>query len=128
MVLALEHVDAALGERGDELVAAVDVPVVVAEHREHRHVLERGRGARDHRGLLRLAVRGEVAGQQHEVDAAVQRGEATRRAPRRLRGRVDVPGRRDPDRTLVLRWPGGPSHRIVHAAPVPGYPASDVVR
>ena len=102
MVLALEHVDAALGERGDELVAAVDVPVVVAEHREHRHVLERGRGARDHRGLLRLAVRGEVAGQQHEVDAAVQRGE--RLGPALLvafAAEMDVPGRRDPDRTLT---------------------------
>ena len=40
-VLALEHVDAALRERGGHLVAAVGVPVVVAEHGQHGHAVQR---------------------------------------------------------------------------------------
>ena len=78
-VVALEHVDPALLQHGDELVAAVDVPVVVAEHGEHRHV-DALNGGGDHRALLRLAVRREVAGQQNEVHPPAQPGERLRPA------------------------------------------------
>ena len=100
-VLALEHVDAALLQHGDQLVAAVDVPVVVAEHGEHRHV-DVAHGGRHHGALLGLAVRGQVAGQQHEVDAVAQPGERLRPALLvALAAEVDVAGGGDPDRALV---------------------------
>jgi hypothetical protein len=62
-VLAIEDVDPARGERRGHLVAAVGVPVVVAEHGQHRDV-GRARGVGEDRGLLGLAVGGQVAGQQ----------------------------------------------------------------
>ena len=70
-------------EHGGELVGAVGVPVVVAEHGQDRDV-EVAHGVGDDRGLLGLAVGAEVAGQQDDVGALVQ---ARRRPPRRARGR-----------------------------------------
>jgi hypothetical protein len=116
-VLALEHVDPALPQRRDELVAAADVPVVVAEHREHGHVEAARRGGH-HRPLPRLAVRREVARQQHQVDAVAQAGErlgpalAIDVAPD-----VDVARGRDPDHALVgLLAPGGALRADGHGA------------
>src|SRR4051794_2882775 len=70
-VVAVEHVDAAVGERRRHLVAAVGVPVVVAEYGEDGHLRVAGRVGEDRR-LLGLAVRREVAGQEDEVDAAAE--------------------------------------------------------
>jgi len=44
---------------------------VVAENREHGNV-DRGARLREHLGLLRLAVGGEIARQQHQVGDAIQ--------------------------------------------------------
>jgi hypothetical protein len=64
---AVEHGDPGGAQRLDHLLRAVGVPVVVAQHRDHRH-LQRGAGIGQDRGLLGLAVRGEVAGQEDRVD------------------------------------------------------------
>jgi hypothetical protein len=45
---------------------------VVTEHGEDRNV-ERGAGVREHRGLCRLTVSGQVSGQQHQVGGAGER-------------------------------------------------------
>jgi hypothetical protein len=106
-VVALEHVDPALGQRGDDLVAPVGVPVVVAEHGEHGDALERADRAGDHGRLLGLAVRGEIPGEQHEVDAVAQLGEGGR--PALLVARtpeMDVARGGDANRALVLAMSG----------------------
>ena len=104
------------------LVAAVGVPVVVAEHREHRHV-DAGDGLGQDRRLLGLAVGREVAGQQHEVDAAGQPGE--RRGGSlgvAVAAEVHVAGGRDPDPAVVLRARGASGGVDRHARA--GTPAS----
>ena len=93
--LAVEHADAARLEHLDEFVAAIDMPVVVAQHRVDRHLEPRaslGQGG----GLLGPAEVGEVAGQQHQVDGAVQRGERARNLVAIPLAAVHVAGRRDP--------------------------------
>ena len=88
-------------QRGDELVAAVDVPVVVAEHRQHGHVDSTYRCGH-HRTLLGFAVRREVTREQHEVDAVAEAGERLGPALAvAVAADVDVARRRDPDRALV---------------------------
>ena len=63
--------------------------VVVAEHRDDRAVDEAG-GVRDDEGLLGLAVRGQVAGEEHEVDVV----EARERALDALRAPLPTRARR----------------------------------
>ena len=67
-VAAVDDVDPTFLERGDHLVAAVGVPVVVAEDGQDRDV-ERTAGLGQDGRLLRLAVGGQIAGQQDHVDA-----------------------------------------------------------
>jgi hypothetical protein len=130
-VVALQHVDAALGQRGRDLVAAVRVPVVVAQHREHGDAVEHLHGARDHGGLLRHPVGGEVAREQDDVDAVAEAAEG--RGPALLVGRpaeVDVAGRRDADGALVLAVAGRSTGlgSDGHAAPRTRVPRIHVVR
>ena len=67
-------IDARGLQDGLELVGAVDVPVVVAEHGQDGHA-DVAHGVGDDLRLLGLAVRGEVAGEQDHVHAVLQRGE-----------------------------------------------------
>ncbi len=69
--IALEQVDAGVGEDRAQLVDAVGVPVVVAQDGEHRH-LQRAARVGQHPGLLGLAVGGPVAGQQDEIGVPVE--------------------------------------------------------
>ena len=68
-VVALEDADARVLEHGDDLVAAVRVEVVVAEDGVDRDV-ERPAGVGEHRRLLGLAVRRQVAGEEDDVRLA----------------------------------------------------------
>ena len=67
-------------------------------------------------------MRGEVAGEQDEVDAVAQPGE--RRGPAlvvAVAAEVDVAGRRDPDRALVgLSRPASFSERMAMSGAYPG--------
>ena len=63
---ALEHDDARVLEDRRQLADAVRVMVVVPEHGVHGQVETRARG-RDDAHLLRLSVRGQVAGEQDEI-------------------------------------------------------------
>ena len=74
---AVEHHDPGLLQHRRHLVRATRVVVVVAEHRQDRDV-EVAHGVGEDRGLLRLAVRREVAGQQDEVHLTGQRAERSR--------------------------------------------------
>ena len=76
-VVALEHADAGVLEHGDHLVAAIRVIVVVAEHRVDRQ-LERTARVGEHGRLLGLAVRRQVAREQHDVRVPLQRRERVR--------------------------------------------------
>jgi hypothetical protein len=102
VVRAVEHHDARLLEHGGHLVGARRMVVVVAEHREHRDV-EVAHGVGEDRGLLGLAVRGEVAGQQDQVDAAGQ-GAERRMGPLAVgvAAEMHVAGGRDADPALLL--------------------------
>ena len=71
---AVEHADAGVLEHGGDLVGAVEVPVVVAEHREHRDASPRQASASTAR-LRRLAVGRQVAREQDEVGLALDRRE-----------------------------------------------------
>ena len=102
VVRAVEHHDPGLLEHGGHLVGARRVVVVVAEHGDHRDA-EVAHGVGEDRGLLGLAVRGEVAGQQDQVDAALERGERlTGALAVAVAAEVHVAGRRDADPALVL--------------------------
>src|SRR5947209_9789030 len=92
---AVEDVDAAALEHRHQLLGAVDVPVVVAEHRVHRDVEGRA-GIGQHSALLGLPVGGQIAGQQHEVGDAVQRCHRATDLVAVSLGAVDVPGGGDP--------------------------------
>src|SRR3954469_12004429 len=100
-MLALEHLDAALGERGGHLGGPVDVVVVVAEHGKHRHV-EAGAGLDEHLGLLALAVRREVPGEEEQVNVARQAGERRLRLLALRGAAVDVAHRGDTDARAAL--------------------------
>jgi hypothetical protein len=91
------------------------MPVVVAEHGQHRRVQLRGRLGQ-HRGLLWLAVRGQIAGQQDQVDAAFERGERGAGALAVARAEVHVPGRGDADPALI-RLLGAPAGVDLHRDP-----------
>ena len=80
VVVLVHHDHAGVLEHRGELVGAVDVPVVVAEHGDDRDV-EVAHDVGDDLGLLGLAVGGQVAGQEHDV-GAVGRGPRTRAAAR----------------------------------------------
>ena len=69
--------------------------VVVAEHREDRHV-EIPAGHGDHLGLLRLSARGQVAGQEDDVGFAIEVRERALDAIGAHVGRMDVGGCSDP--------------------------------
>jgi hypothetical protein len=71
---AIEHSDRSRLERGLHLLDAIGMPVVVAEHGEHRE-LELAEGRGQHFRLLGLAVGGPVAGEQQQVGLTVQAGE-----------------------------------------------------
>ena len=103
VVMLVHHDHPGLFEHRRELVRAVDVPVVVAEHRQHGDLQITHRVGHD-RGLLGLAVGGEVAGQEHEVGALVQPREGLRRAGAVVGALavMDVAGGGDPDPALVM--------------------------
>ena len=63
---SLEHAHAGVGQHGDDLVRAVQVPVVVAEHGEHRDRQAAARVGEDRR-LLGVAAGGQVAGEQDQI-------------------------------------------------------------
>ena len=69
--LALEKPDSRPAEHLSELVGAARMVVVVAEHGEDRHVELPARSG-DHLGLLRLAARREIAGEQDDVGLAAE--------------------------------------------------------
>jgi hypothetical protein len=109
VVGAVEHDDAGLLEHRSHLARAVRVPVVVAEHGQHRQLELAARVGHDRR-LLRLPVRREVAGQQQEVGASLERAErgGGPLAVVRALAEVDVPGRSDPDPALAHETRGYP--------------------
>jgi hypothetical protein len=71
---APEHRDPRLGQNGDHLVAAVQVVVVVAQDGDDRD-RKVAAGVREHCGLLGVAVRRQVAGEQDQLCALGDRGE-----------------------------------------------------
>ena len=83
-------------KRGDQLVGAVLVPVVVSEDGEDRDVEVRAR-LREPCALLRFAVRRQVTREQDEVDLPVQRGEGLRQLLSVGLAYVDVAGGGDAD-------------------------------
>ena len=99
---ALEHLDPCLLQHGDQLVALVRVEVVVPEDGIDRQ-LERAARVGEHGRLLRLAVRGQVAGEQDDVGVALQVGERARDPLAQRLGAVDVSG-------------GGNTNRLRHRA------------
>ena len=76
--LALEHGDAGVGEDRLDLVDLVAVPVVVAPDTEDRDV-KVAAGVGEDLCLLGLAVGGQVAGEEQEVDVV---GQSTKRGER----------------------------------------------
>jgi hypothetical protein len=93
----LEQDHAARAHRRDHVLAAADVQVVVAEHRQHWD-REVAHGLDQHHRLLGLVVRRQVAGEDDEVglvlDVLERLGDVR---GVRLRA-VDIPGRRDSNR------------------------------
>ena len=72
-----EHPDAGVRQEGHDLGDLVAVPVVVPEHGEDRN-LQGPADLGQQRRLLRLAVGGQVARQQDEIDRAVDPAKRTR--------------------------------------------------
>ena len=91
-----------LEQRGDP----VGVPVVVAQHGEHGHV-QAAAGVRDDRGLLGLAVGGQVAGEQQQVGLR----RAARRTPAMASSRRAVPQCTSPAAAMRSVLPGAPAGR-----------------
>jgi hypothetical protein len=92
---------------------------VVAEHRQHGSAEAAGRVGED-RGLLGLAVGGQVAGQQDQVDAALEPAERGRGALAvALAPEVHVSRSGDADPAFLLaRWaPGGVDCHITAGTP-----------
>jgi len=99
-VAAVEDDDAAFFEHGLDLVAAARVMIVVPEDRNDRS-RERGAGVGEDGGLLGQPVRGEIAGEEHEVALFRDRGKRSLEAFSERLDRVDVAC-------------GGDSHRRLH--------------
>jgi hypothetical protein len=98
---AVEHRDATTRlDRLHQLVAAVRVPVVVAEHGEDRHA-DIAAGVGEHRALLRLASRRQVARQQQDVRLTAQPHEALDRRLAVIDAAVHVAGGRHAHDVLV---------------------------
>jgi hypothetical protein len=104
--LPVEDTDAGFAECGDELVAAIPVPVVIPEDGEDRHVDltdcldERSR-------LAGLAVQRQIACEQDQVSLAAGVGEDSGEALVSRPSRVDVSGCRDLDHNWTVP-PNGP--------------------
>lgn len=94
--VAVEHVDARKVQHAGNLVAAPGMQIVIAEDRVNRHARAASGVSKD-LGVLRLAVGGQVTGEQHEIGLTLDRRKGLlEAAPRRL-GRVHVSCRRDLD-------------------------------
>ena len=103
VVVLVHHDHAGVSQHRGELVGAVGVPVVVAEHGDDRD-RQVAHGVGDDLRLLGLAVGGQVAGQQDDVGALVEPRERGRRALAVVGAFavVDVAGGGDPDAALVV--------------------------
>ena len=111
---AVEDNDAGVGEGSGDLRGAVEMPVVVAEHRDHRQT-QIPAGAGEDFGLARRAVRRQIPRQQDEVRLVpdgLERGAKLFLRP--LPG-MDVAGGGDPDRlTAALFLPVAVGWNPVH--------------
>ena len=103
---AVEHVHACVPQDSRDLVAATAVQVVVAEHGADRPA-QPCAGVREQPCLLRLAERGQVAGEQEHVDLRLDAPERGRETVACLRAAMDVAGGGDADR---------PRHRLNSSA------------
>ena len=90
----VEHVYARVRERCGDLLAETQVQIMVPEHRAHRDV-EPATRVRDDLGLLGVAVRRQVAGQQHDVDPLLERRERLLDVSARRRRGVQIARCRD---------------------------------
>jgi Uncharacterised nucleotidyltransferase len=99
---ALQHDDSRLGEHVDDLLGPVRMPVVVPEDAENGEGKPASRLGQD-RGLVRLAERRQIAGEEKEVSLAFERCERLGGLVGASLGAVDVRGSGDTDRLASHR-------------------------
>src|SRR5829696_5663659 len=117
-VRAVEHADARAAQHGAELLGAAGMEVVVAEHGHHGR-LHPAAGLGQDLALLGLAVRREVACEEHEVGLSVDRVERGHDRVAVLRGAVHVPRRGDADTGISAQIRRKDTGRRLHGHCVP---------
>jgi hypothetical protein len=98
---ALEQADTPVAKRGDELLVAIGMPVVVAEHGDDRRPDLAG-DVSEHGSLLGLAVGREVTREQNDVGLPVGVGERRLEPDSLLLRAMDVTGGGDLDAHALL--------------------------
>ena len=95
---AIEDDDAPSAQRLRDVVRAARVVIVIAEHRDDGNGEAPAR-IREHARLLGQAVRGEVAGEQHDIDLLGNCRERPRQPVAERLARVHVAGCGDANRS-----------------------------
>ena len=94
--VAIEHMDAPFGQERSNRLTVSRVEIVVAQNRVHGNA-EQARRLHQHPRLVELAVGGQVARQQDEIDVPLERREGFLEASGRGLRSVHVPRGRNPD-------------------------------
>jgi predicted nucleotidyltransferase len=94
--VAIENMHSSLGQERRNRLTVAQVEIMVAQNRVHGNA-EGARRIRQHPRLVELAVGGQVAREQDEIDVPFERREGLLKATARHLGSVHVAGSRDPD-------------------------------